>query len=724
MKKLIFKCVGFSTIVLSLSLLVTLSLPTSSEAQTGSPTPTPTTLLTVSKVGIGTVTSNDGFINCGATCSRSYTSASTVTLTATPSAGYNFSGWSGSCTGTGSCVVTMSANRSVTATFTAATPSPSATPSPQILTVFKTGSGTVTSVDGFISCGATCSRTYSGSETVTLNASPSAGYNFSGWSGDCSGVASCVVNMTANRDVIANFTTAPTPSPSSTGSPRVLTITKSGSGTVTSSDGNINCGSTCSYTYYSSVNVNLTATPAAGYTFTGWSGPGCNGTGACSASMSTSRSYTATFAMTPVNALVKGWGWSPNIGWISFNSVDAGAGGGPYEVNIVNNDLIGYAWSSNIGWIKFGGLSGFPAGGSSDGNAHVSATNLLGWARACAGTATGDCSTMNSRTDGWDGWIELSGVNHTLSYKDPSTLNNTAALFNVGSGNITGFAWGADVVGWIELNLTSIPVAPNADLVSTISITGSNNFIVGSTYTLNGTVRNRGTDPTAAGFSNVYQICTSNCGNSGSGWSDLVTAGSMSALNAGATQNTSPASNRPVGSAGTYYFRTCANRGGTPVAESDTTDASNCSAPATMIVTAGGGGGNPSSSPTPSPSSEARVVTIRIHDTRYGYSVISISTNSAQQADPPVAKVRKGQPFNLIGTESGFATDQCDVSSTETGTMSDTDRNSVLTAAGKPHTQAANLATYQIQCATTDDPPQQATASIKVKLIDPSIEEI
>ena len=42
-----------------------------------------------------------------------------VTLTASPSAGSSFTGWSESgCPGTGSCVVTMSAAKSVTATFT------------------------------------------------------------------------------------------------------------------------------------------------------------------------------------------------------------------------------------------------------------------------------------------------------------------------------------------------------------------------------------------------------------------------------------------------------------------------------------------------------------------------------------------------------------------------------------------------------------------------------
>ncbi len=67
--------------------------------------------------GSGTVTSSPAGIDCGATCSHSYTQGTVVTLTATPATGSTFAGWSGDCSGTGSCTVTMSQARSVTATF-------------------------------------------------------------------------------------------------------------------------------------------------------------------------------------------------------------------------------------------------------------------------------------------------------------------------------------------------------------------------------------------------------------------------------------------------------------------------------------------------------------------------------------------------------------------------------------------------------------------------------
>ena len=78
-------------------------------------------LLTVNKTGTGsgTVTSNPAGIDCGSTCSADFTPNTVVTLTATPTAGSLFSGWSGACTGSANtCPVTMDAAKNVTATFT------------------------------------------------------------------------------------------------------------------------------------------------------------------------------------------------------------------------------------------------------------------------------------------------------------------------------------------------------------------------------------------------------------------------------------------------------------------------------------------------------------------------------------------------------------------------------------------------------------------------------
>jgi hypothetical protein len=68
--------------------------------------------------GSGTVTSMDGQINCGATCSGNYYDEEPVTLTATPAQGSVFIGWQNCDLSFGlSCTLTVTKVRSVTAIF-------------------------------------------------------------------------------------------------------------------------------------------------------------------------------------------------------------------------------------------------------------------------------------------------------------------------------------------------------------------------------------------------------------------------------------------------------------------------------------------------------------------------------------------------------------------------------------------------------------------------------
>ncbi len=160
-----------------------------------------TLTVTKSGAGSGTVTSSPAGINCGADCSESYSSGTTVRLTATAASGSIFTGWSGACSGTAAtCDVLMNADKSVTATFAQAF----------TLTVTKTGtgSGTVTSNDGKINCGTTCTASYAVTTppaTVTLTATADSGSTFRGWSGACSGRGTCSITMDANRSVTATF---------------------------------------------------------------------------------------------------------------------------------------------------------------------------------------------------------------------------------------------------------------------------------------------------------------------------------------------------------------------------------------------------------------------------------------------------------------------------------------------------------------------------------------
>jgi hypothetical protein len=75
--------------------------------------------LVISKVGSGegTVTSDDGKIDCGCDCTEKYPIGAEVTLTAAATGGSTFAGWNGGgCTGMGQCVVTITDNATVTVT--------------------------------------------------------------------------------------------------------------------------------------------------------------------------------------------------------------------------------------------------------------------------------------------------------------------------------------------------------------------------------------------------------------------------------------------------------------------------------------------------------------------------------------------------------------------------------------------------------------------------------
>ena len=181
--------------------------------------------LTVSKsgTGTGTVTSNTGPINCGATCSGGYNEGTSVTLTATSSPGSTFTGWSGGgCSGAGSCVTTVNASTTVTATFAPATYS---------LTVsVAAGSGTITGQG--INCPGDCTETYTSGTLLSLIATPAAGSDFSSWSSGagtiCGGQgSSCLGLIDGPKTASANFTASFNYSLTPTN--QTITVTKSSS---------------------------------------------------------------------------------------------------------------------------------------------------------------------------------------------------------------------------------------------------------------------------------------------------------------------------------------------------------------------------------------------------------------------------------------------------------------------------------------------------------------
>lgn len=270
-------CTGTSTCSVTMSADVT---------ETASFVTNYTLTVTVNGDGQGTVGStqggNNGTINCSSgslgTCAVDYAGVTppiSVPLSATPSQGSVFTGWSGgACTGSGSCSVSMSAARAVTATFTRI----------YNLTATATGNGSITQTAGLGSCGAGCTQYLSGS-AITLTANPANDAYFLSWTGDCAGQGlTCSLTMTGNHAATANF-----------GTLFPVTVNVVGGGTVRSSDQNIDCGASCQHGYAPGTQVTLTATASPGSVFAGWNGGGCTGNGSCVLTTDGPRSVTATF---------------------------------------------------------------------------------------------------------------------------------------------------------------------------------------------------------------------------------------------------------------------------------------------------------------------------------------------------------------------------------------------------------------------------------------------
>ena len=151
---------------------------------------------------------------------------------------------------------------------------------------------------------------------------------------------------------------------------------------------------------------------------------------------------------------VSGFAWSENIGWISFNSTSDGSAV-DYGVSVDQGgtgDFSGFAWSENIGWIDFAPTvakyGAFPE--SPNHGARLEADNTVtGWAFAVAG---GDF------VDGWDGWIKLSGdwdgdgVTEPTDGPDGGDGGTGDDSVRLDGNNFVGYAWGSDVVGWIDFD--------------------------------------------------------------------------------------------------------------------------------------------------------------------------------------------------------------------------------------------------------------------------------
>jgi len=207
----------------------------------------------------------------------SYATNSTVTITATASAGYRFGSWvnitgttgATACTGADSHVITIDGTKKCQAKFIKTYT--------LVVSVVGTGGTVNTAVNG----------TYDTGATPTITATKAANYDFSTWTGtDCGTTSSHIVTMTANMDCKASFT--------ATTYTLTLTASPVAGGSVSK---------TGTSPYASGSTPTITATANSGYVFSSWTGTNCSGVAshpvpAMAANMSCTANFTAGKTLT------------------------------------------------------------------------------------------------------------------------------------------------------------------------------------------------------------------------------------------------------------------------------------------------------------------------------------------------------------------------------------------------------------------------------------------
>ena len=159
---------------------------------------------------------------------------------------------------------------------------------------------------------------------------------------------------------------------------------------------------------------------------------------------------------------LSGYAWSPNVGWIDMSTV---------SIDTQTGDFSGYAWSPNVGWLTFDPVNvpagtGVAAQGAQLQGITSTGGQVIGFARFCTPATTGaaanqfcngpttstgyGASGSPTNTEGWGGWV---GMNGSWQQGVSASVNQTTGLVS-----FSGYAWGDEVVGWIDFKGVSAKI--------------------------------------------------------------------------------------------------------------------------------------------------------------------------------------------------------------------------------------------------------------------------
>ena len=215
--------------------------------------------MAVTGTGSGTVSPTAGV--------HTYDYGETVIITATADATSSiFAGWSGDASGTGDLSLIMDSDKLITATFALEKVK-------LTMAVTGTGSGTVSPTAGVHP------YKYGVEVTITATADPSS--DFTGWSGDASGIDDVTLTMNSKKSVTAIFT-------KSTYDLTMAAVSPAGGGTTSPA-------SPRTYTYDVDTVINISARPNPGYRFVNWTGDASGTNPTTTVTMDADKTVTTNF---------------------------------------------------------------------------------------------------------------------------------------------------------------------------------------------------------------------------------------------------------------------------------------------------------------------------------------------------------------------------------------------------------------------------------------------